>query len=80
MLEDGKPPEEIPTREDQNLIKFEVESHEGRTRLQADLMQDNQGEASPKQGQVRPPKIDIDIRRVVHELAAVSESVCRDDR
>ena len=24
-------------------------------------MQDNQGEASPKQGQVRPPKIDIAI-------------------
>ena len=30
-------------------IKFEVESHGGRIRLQADLMQDNQGEASPKQ-------------------------------
>ena len=38
LLEDGKPQEEITAREDQNLIKFEVESHEGRIKLQADLM------------------------------------------
>lgn len=81
LLEDGKTPEEITAREDQNLIKFEVESHEGRIRLQADLMQDNQGEASPKQRQVKPPKIEIVCtRRVVHELAAVSGSVYRDDK
>ena len=81
LLEDGKPPEEITAREDQNLIKFEVESHEGRIRLQADLMQDNQGQASPKQRQVKPPKIEIVCtQRVVHELAAVSGSVYRDDR
>ena len=45
-LEDRKPQEEITARKDQ--IKFEIESHEGRMRLEADLMQDNQGEASPK--------------------------------
>ena len=81
LLEDGKPQEEIATPEDQNLIKFEIESHERRIRLQANLMQDNQGEASPKQRQVKPPKIEIVYtRRVVHELAAVSGSVYRDDR
>ena len=45
-LEGRKPQEEITARKDQ--IKFEIESHEGWMRLQADLMQDNQGEASPK--------------------------------
>ena len=57
LLEDTKPQEEITAREDQNLIKFEAESHEGRIRLQADLMKDNHGEASQKQRQVKPPKI-----------------------
>lgn len=81
MLEDRKPQEEITAREDQNLIKCEVESHEGRIRLQADLMKDDQGEASPKQRQVKPPKIEIVYtQRVVHELAAVSASVYRNDR
>ena len=45
-LEDRKPQEEITARKDQT--KFEIESHEERMRLQANLMQDNQGEASPK--------------------------------
>ena len=79
LLEDRKPQEEITAREDQNLIKFVVESHEGRIRLQADLMQENQGEASPKQRHVRPPKIEIVCtRRVVHKLAAVSRSVYKE--
>ena len=65
LLEDRKPQEEITACKDQNLIKFEVESHEGRIRLQADLMQDNQGEASPKQRQVKPPKIEIVYTRRV---------------
>ena len=55
-LEDTKLQEEITAREDQISLK----SHKGRIRLQANLMQDNQGEASPKQRQVRPPKIDIE--------------------
>ena len=81
LLEDRKPQKEKTAREDQNLIKFEVESHEGRIRLQADLMQDNQGEASPKQRQGRLPKIEIVYtRRVVHELAAISGVVCKKDR
>ena len=57
-LEDKKPQEEIITRKDQ--IKFEIESHEGRIRLQADLMQDNMGKVSPKQRQMRPPKNEIE--------------------
>ena len=81
MLEDRKRQEEITAREDQNLIQFEVEPHEGRVRLQADLMKDNQGEASLKQRQVKPPKTEIVYTgRVAHELPAVSGSVYRDDR
>ena len=53
-LEDRKPQEGIITRKDQN--RFEIESHEGRIRLLADLMQDNMGKFSPKQRQVRLPK------------------------
>ena len=64
-LEDRKPQVEIIMITRKDKIKFEIESHEGRIRLQADLMQDNQGEASPKQRQVRPPKIEIETLKGV---------------
>lgn len=46
-FEDRKRQEEITAHEDQ--IKFEMELHERKIKLQTDLMQENRGEASPKQ-------------------------------
>ena len=48
----------MTAREDQ--LKFEKELHERKIKLQADLMQENQGDASSKQTSAKLPKIEIE--------------------
>lgn len=55
---EGRKFQEMTAREDQ--LKFEMELHERKMKLQTALMQGNQGGASPKQTQAKLPNIEIE--------------------